>query len=73
MRCPKCQFENIDDAIFCQECGNRLEVVSLLLDNGADFNIKMVVNNVEWTALKEAKEHGHRDIVQLLENAGAKE
>ena len=25
MRCPKCQFENPDDAQFCIECGNPIE------------------------------------------------
>ncbi|MBW2174209.1 MAG: zinc ribbon domain-containing protein [Deltaproteobacteria bacterium] len=27
MKCPKCQSKNIEDAKFCNECGNRLEVV----------------------------------------------
>ena len=26
MKCPKCQFENSDDAKFCNECGNKLEL-----------------------------------------------
>jgi hypothetical protein len=26
MRCPRCQHENPPDALFCQECGARLEV-----------------------------------------------
>lgn len=26
MKCPKCQFENKDDAAFCLECGERLEL-----------------------------------------------
>ncbi len=25
MKCPKCQFENPDDAKFCNECANKLE------------------------------------------------
>ncbi len=25
MKCPSCQFENPDDAIFCNECANKLE------------------------------------------------
>ena len=25
MKCPKCQFENPDDAQFCIECGNSIE------------------------------------------------
>jgi len=27
MKCPQCQFENPDDAKFCNECGNKLELV----------------------------------------------
>jgi adenylate cyclase len=26
MKCPKCQFENQEDATFCNECGNKLEI-----------------------------------------------
>src|SRR5262252_3106412 len=26
MKCPRCQHENPADAVFCQECGTRLEV-----------------------------------------------
>ena len=26
MRCPQCQFENVDGAKFCNECGSKLEV-----------------------------------------------
>jgi class 3 adenylate cyclase/tetratricopeptide (TPR) repeat protein len=27
MKCPKCQFENLDEAKFCAKCGTKLEVV----------------------------------------------
>ncbi len=27
MECPKCQFDNREDAKFCKECGNKLEIV----------------------------------------------
>ena len=27
MKCPKCQFENREEAIFCGECGFSLEMV----------------------------------------------
>ena len=26
MKCPKCQFENREDAKFCNECGSKLEI-----------------------------------------------
>ena len=29
MKCPKCGFENIDKAKFCNECGNKLEIPCL--------------------------------------------
>jgi uncharacterized membrane protein YvbJ len=25
MRCPRCQYENLPDSVFCPECGTRLE------------------------------------------------
>ena len=27
MRCPKCQFENREEAKFCKKCGNKLELI----------------------------------------------
>ena len=27
MKCPKCQFENPEDSIFCGKCGSSLEVI----------------------------------------------
>jgi predicted amidophosphoribosyltransferase len=26
MQCPKCQFENREEAKFCKKCGNKLEL-----------------------------------------------
>ena len=26
MQCPQCQFENVDEAKFCNECGSKIEV-----------------------------------------------
>jgi len=26
MKCPKCQFDNIEDSCFCSKCGNELEI-----------------------------------------------
>jgi uncharacterized membrane protein YvbJ len=26
VKCPKCGFENLDKAKFCNECGNKLEI-----------------------------------------------
>ncbi|MBI2876166.1 MAG: zinc ribbon domain-containing protein [Candidatus Tectomicrobia bacterium] len=27
MQCPQCQYENLPDSVFCQECGTKLERV----------------------------------------------
>jgi ankyrin repeat protein len=47
------------------------EVVKLLLEKGADVNVK--TNDGKWTSLGLAKLKDHTGIVQLLEKAGAKE
>jgi len=44
--------------------------VKLLLDKGADVNVE---DRRGWTALKQAKDHGHRGIVELLKAHGAGE
>ena len=49
------------------------DIVKLLLEKGADVNVKATIDNVEWTALKAAKRMERIDIVQMLEKAGAKE
>ncbi|MGA2093146.1 MAG: ankyrin repeat domain-containing protein [Sedimentisphaerales bacterium] len=46
------------------------EVVNLLLEKGAEVNVK---DNNGKTALGMAKLRSYADIVQLLEKAGAKE
>ena len=49
------------------------EIVKLLLDKGADVNVKGKIDGVEITALKVAKYYNKPDIVELLQKAGAKE
>ena len=46
------------------------DVVKVLLDKGADINLKTTTGQ---TALAVAKEKKNTDVVQLLEKAGAKE
>ena len=46
------------------------EIVRLLLEKGADVNVK---TDSGKTALIHAKNEGHTDIVEMLEKAGAKE
>ena len=47
-----------------------LEVVKLLLDNGAKLNTK---REYGVTALKVARKKGHNTIVELLKSRGAKD
>ena len=47
-----------------------LETVKLLLSRGIRVNEK---DNYGWTALMLAEKKGHKDIVRLLKEAGAKE
>ena len=46
------------------------EKVQALLAQGADMNAK---NDIGGTALMYAKEKGHKEIVRILKEAGAKE
>ena len=50
--------------------GDHAQVVKVLLENGADVNLK---NSKAQSALALAKEKGHDEIVKLLRKHGAKE
>ena len=39
------------------------EIVEILLENGADVNVK---GYSDWTALMHASHYGHKDVVELL-------
>ena len=47
-----------------------MDVAKLLIENGADVNAK---DNDGVTALMQASENGHTEIVSLLKSAGAEE
>jgi len=36
MKCTQCQMENIDGALFCEECGAQLEAVSAVMDSAVE-------------------------------------
>jgi len=36
MKCTQCQMENIDGALFCEECGAQLEAASAVMDNAVE-------------------------------------
>ena len=36
MKCKECQMENIEGALFCEECGAKLETMGGLLDSAAE-------------------------------------
>jgi len=42
MKCPKCGYENDDNAYFCEGCGNKLK------DNTGVENIKLIMQNLSW-------------------------
>ena len=43
----------------------------MLLEKGADINVKAKVEDKEYSALEAAKGMAHSDIAQILEKAGA--
>ena len=49
---------------------NNTEMVQVLLAYGADVNAQ---NNKGYTALMWVKKQGHKEIVRILKEAGAKE
>jgi uncharacterized membrane protein YvbJ len=38
MKCKECQMENIEGALFCEECGSKLETTGELKDMAIDMN-----------------------------------
>jgi ankyrin repeat protein len=66
---------NINDAtpLMVASTGGHTEIVKLLLVKGADLNVKTKIDGVDYTALKIAKKKGWKEIITILEKAGAKE
>jgi len=67
-----------DTALWSAVKGEHTDIVKLLLEKGANVNIRTnnirrKIERIGRTELGYAKEQGYRDIVQLLEKAGAKE
>ena len=38
MKCTECQMENIEGALFCEECGAKLEAMSEVKDTAVEMN-----------------------------------
>ena len=51
--------------LFCAVCNNKVEIVKLLLDNGADTNVK---NGCNQTPLDIAREYNCTEIIEILES-----
>jgi ankyrin repeat protein len=49
------------------------EIVKLLLNKGANLKAKTTIDDIDYTALGIAKLKGKKDIIEMLEKAGAKE
>jgi pSer/pThr/pTyr-binding forkhead associated (FHA) protein len=55
MKCTECQMENIEGALFCEECGAKLEERAELLENaeaGEETDIKLVLATPEGSELE---------------------
>jgi ankyrin repeat protein len=58
-------------ALMLASLNGHTEIVKLLCEWGSDVNISALLDNVEYTALKVAKDAGRKDIVGILESTGA--
>jgi pSer/pThr/pTyr-binding forkhead associated (FHA) protein len=43
MKCKECQMENIEGALFCEECGSKLEGNSALLEASGEVSSQLVL------------------------------
>jgi len=72
--CPSSGFcaSNVDKfgktSLHLASSRGEAEIVSLLLENGAEVNVK---NKFGWTPLQLAASGGHLEVVRLLLNSGA--
>ena len=61
---------NGNTALMCAAFNGRTDTVQVLLGKGADINAQAIMGD---TALTQAKKMGHKEIAQMLKQAGAKE
>ena len=62
-----------DTALSLAISSRNLEKVKLLIDNGADVNVRVKQRKGTASLLALAKKKGNQDIIDLLIKAGAKE
>jgi ribosomal protein L40E len=53
MQCPRCQHENPSDAVFCQECGGRLEAACTSCGTSNQFGAKFCKKCGQRLSLRE--------------------
>src|SRR5215510_7248229 len=70
MRCPQCEHENKDGAKFCNECGNKLEVVcpacATLNSPGSKF-----CNECGASLTEQSKVQGPKPVLSIVEGSKA--
>jgi len=64
---PKRDYSPLINAIWCKD-KYRYNMVRLLLDHGARFNVK---DQEGWTAFRRAAKDGHHDVIELFVAKGA--
>ncbi len=52
MKCQECQMENIEGALFCEECGAKLEDKAELLETAEETGVQLVLTSSDGNELE---------------------
>jgi len=52
MKCKECQMENIEGALFCEECGAKLEDKAELLETAEETGVQLVLTSSDGNELE---------------------